>query len=135
MFKMKSSKKDNLPTKTDNAIPEGHEHPTDPSELRPSLNPEDVTYANILATHQAVLGELQSVRLDFAEFKKDVQQIREMFNKFKADLSKKPDWVVELFKSFKTLDGRIKKLELAVSTQEKFCKAQHSNGADKAATG
>jgi hypothetical protein len=106
---------DDIPTNIENEIP-GNEHPTDPSELKPSLAPNSVTFADLLLSHQAILGEMQSFRIDLENFKKS--------------LLNKPSWVTEFLEAATGLVSRVEKLEERLNLQEGICKFHHSNGAD-----
>ncbi len=91
-----------------------NERPTDPSELKPSLPPNAVTFADILASHHAILGELQAMRIDFINFK--------------AQILEQPSWVTEFLDSAMGLVTRVEQLEQSLAKQERYCHFQHGNG-------
>lgn len=111
---MNSIVNDDIPTNEDNEIPLKSEHPTYPNDLRPSLPPDAVTFADILASHQAILGELESFRVDLENFKRFI--------------SDKPSWVTEFMNSAAGLANRVENLEVRLQKQESFCKYKHPDG-------
>ena len=86
---------------------EAPQRDTDPHELKPSLAPNSVTWADVLSTHQAVLGELAGLRGDVSEMK---TMLRDAFD---AALN---------------LDPRVEQLEHQAKHGFVVCKFHHSNG-------
>jgi hypothetical protein len=92
-----------------------NERITDHSELKPSLPPNSVTFADILSTHEAILSEMKSFRTDLAVFK--------------SLFIDKPTWVTEFLESATGLVKRVDNVSKRLNDQEKFCHFKHpSNG-------
>jgi len=96
---------DNDPTLLDN------ERPTDPHELKPSLPPNSVTFADILGTHQAILSEVAGLRGDVTQLVTvDVPEIKKALH----DIA---DAILELTQ----VKGELIELK-------RTCRERHENG-------
>lgn len=94
---------------------------TDPSELRTSLPPGTVTFADILGTHQAILGEMVGLRLDMAELCKG-------FNDLKHQIFEKPSWLNQFMNEASGIASRISTIENNFAKMQSLCRHRHSNG-------
>ena len=89
---------------------------TDHSALKPSsLPPNSVTFADLVATHEAILLEMQAFRLD-------IENLKNLF-------LVKPQWVTDFLSSAEGLSARVLDLSKRLDDQQAICKFHHpTNG-------
>lgn len=91
---------------------------TDPSELRHSLPPNTITFADILGTHQAILGEMVGLRSDMTELSRN-------FDSFRRQVLERPSWVNEFLNSASGVAARIEKVEENIVKMQGLCRFRH----------
>jgi hypothetical protein len=95
---------------------------TDPSELKQhSLPPNTITFADILGTHQAILGEMVGLRSDMTE-------LNRKFDTFRRQVLEKPSWVSEFFEQAHGVAARIENVEATVTKLQGLCRFRHGKG-------
>jgi DNA repair ATPase RecN len=99
---------------------------TDPSELKHSLPPNTITFADILGTHQAILGEMVGLRSDMTELCRN-------FNEFKRQVLEKPSWVNEFLNTAHGVASRLENAEEKIAKIQGICRFRHGNGQAEAA--
>ena len=100
-----------LPTQPTTEIPQ---RDTDAHELKPSLPPESVTFADVLQALQAMAGEMAGVRTEMAQLK--------------STLLSKPSWVTEFFDQAQGIVTRIEVIEAQARNGFPVCHFHHDNG-------
>ena len=109
---------------------------TDPSELNPtSLPPNSYTYADVIATHHAVLDELKGLRLDNAEIKSDLADLRLAIASLREAIIEAPSWVSAFYDTAEGVVACITKLESQAEHGFLVCRYHHSNGGSGVANG
>lgn len=92
---------------------------TDPSELKQhSLPPNTITFADILGTHQAILGEMVGLRSDMTELSRN-------FDSFRRQVLEKPSWVNEFMNAAHGIAARIENVEATITKLQGLCRFRH----------
>lgn len=91
---------------------------TDPSELKHSLPPNTITFADILGTHQAILGEMVGLRSDMTELSRN-------FDSFRRQVLERPSWVNEFLNAAHGVAARIENVEATIVKMQGLCRFRH----------
>lgn len=111
------------------------DHDTDPSELRTSFSPNSVTLADVVSTHQAILSELQGLRLDNGSIKSSVEPLRFDSASMKSSIESLQHDVKKILETLTNLSinvtTRIEQLETKTTKLEAVIRYHHpGNGFD-----